>query len=63
MTWKIIINFSGDIVFILTVLWLLLFFKTGKTCLFYAAHCGDFNICKELLDKGADVNSCDNHKV
>jgi len=33
--------------------------QDGRTPLFYAAQIGHLNVCKELLDRGANVNTQD----
>ena len=38
-------------------------FQSGKPPLFYAAYAGDNSICKELLDKGANVNAHDDQQL
>lgn len=37
--------------------------KTGKTALFYAAHYGELAMCKELIEKGGDVNAADGQSM
>ena len=35
----------------------------GWTALHYAAENGNTDLCKLLIEKGADVNQCTNHKM
>lgn len=63
MTWKIIINFLGDIVCILTVLWLLLFLRRGRPAFFTLLTVGistfvrNFST-KEQMSTPATITKC-----
>ena len=37
--------------------------QSGKPPLFYAAYGGEVNICKELLDRGANIDAHDDQKL